>query len=60
MFLNVSLERALVVVASEEVLELSPNRVVLSLPEVGLSLVSEHPVLNNKHESLDNTLVWTV
>ena len=53
LLLYVVLKWALVVVTSEKVLELAPNRVVFSLSKVGLGLVSEHPVLNWKmHESL--------
>ncbi len=32
LFLHVTLEGALIAIAAEEVLELTPNRVVLSLP----------------------------
>ena len=45
LLLHVTFKWALIVVSREEILELAADRVVFPFTKVGLSLVSEHPVL---------------
>ena len=46
LLLNLRLQSGLIICAHQHVLEWATDCVVLSLSEVSLSLISEHPVLN--------------